>query len=82
MKHCNFYQAELDRSRIWFFVGTLRSFEHLVFDRAYDPKQNKFEFFVPHENTQVFEKIIQYYLKIGVVIAITKQENRFLPENN
>ena len=78
MKHCNFYQAELDRARIWFFVATLRSFEHLAFDRAFDPKESKFEFFVPQDNAAVFEKLINYYLKIGVVIKITKLENRFL----
>ena len=78
MKHCNFYQAELDRSRIWFFVATLRSFEHLAFDRAFDPKESKFEFFVPQDNADFFENLINYYLKIGVVIKITKLENRFL----
>ena len=78
MKHCNFYQAELDRARIWFFVATLRSFEHLAFDRAFDPKECRFEFFVPLDNSAVFEELINYYLKIGVVIKITKSENRFL----
>ncbi len=82
MKHCNFYQAELDRARIWFFVATMRSFEHLAFDRAFDPKENKFEFLVPQGNVALFEELIKYYLKIGLVLKITKLENRFLAQKS
>ena len=77
VKHTiDFYQAELDRSRIWFFVATLRSFEHLAFDRAFDPKANKFEFFVPQDNIVFFEKLMLMYQQKNIIISFCKAENR------
>lgn len=75
MKHCYFYQAELKRSQVWFFVATLRSFEHLCFDRAYDPVNNKFEFFVPRDQHNFFETLMNYYKDNGVVISFCRQDN-------
>ncbi len=34
MKLCAYYQAQVKRSDTWFLTATLRSFEHLCFDRA------------------------------------------------
>ena len=76
MKNCYFYQAELNRQQVWFFVATLRSFEHLCFDRAYDPANNKFEFFVPQDNIIFFEKLMLMYQKKYIIISFCKAENR------
>jgi len=66
------YIAKLNRPDIWFFTGTIKSFEHLCFERCYDPKNSLFEFFVPQNNIIFFEKIMDFYLKKGIVLELKK----------
>jgi len=49
-----YYRATIDRTRCWYFVAILRSFEHMVFDRTYDVQNSVFEFFVPELMNPIF----------------------------
>jgi hypothetical protein len=79
MSYCSYYQAQVERSLCWFLAATLRSFEHLSFDRSLDGGvTSTFEFFVPQEMEGQFERIMEYYLHKGIVKNIQKLPNRLL----
>lgn len=76
MKLCSYYQAHVKQDACWFFVATLRSYEHLCFDRTYDVERSIFEFFVPTEQEEVFVAFMQDMERRGVVSQFHKLPNR------
>ena len=76
MMYCVYYQAYIQPSNTWFFVASLRNFEHLVFDRALDPSTSLFEFFVPEQAEATFLQIMDYFVSLGIVSELKKLPNR------
>ena len=74
---CLYYQAKVVKEQCWFMAATLRSFEHLTFDRTIDPKESIFEFFVPEGLEGYFLEIMEYYISIGLISNLNKLQNRF-----
>lgn len=80
MKYCSYFQALVSKKDTWFFVATLRSFEHLAFDRTYDKETGCFEFFVPVDGEEQFVKLMNYYEQTGIVHSFQKLPNRLIHE--
>ncbi len=78
MKNCLYYQAQVEKKDCWFFVATLRSFEHLCFDRTYDKETSIFEFFVPEDQDTRFREIMAYYMEEDIVTDFIALPNRLL----
>ena len=78
MDHCLYYQAHLNKKDCWFFVATLRSFEHLAFDRTLNKEESLFEIFVSPQFQKLFENLMEYFKSEGVVLDFKKMENRLL----
>ncbi|MCL4361332.1 DUF4911 domain-containing protein [Candidatus Dependentiae bacterium] len=79
--YCNYYQAVVKQKDVWFFVATLRSFEHLTFDRTLDKQKSIFEFFVPKDLEKEFEKIMQIYIGYNIISDFQKLTNRLEDPN-
>src|SRR3546814_7842172 len=58
-----FRSAYVDPAYGWFFVGALRSFEHIAFDRTIDVESSIFEFFVPQDTEEYFVELMGYFLR-------------------
>jgi hypothetical protein len=80
MKYCSYFQALVTKKDTWFFVATLRSYEHLAFDRTCDVATGCFEFFVPENNEELFLKLMKHYEQMGIVQNIQKLPNRLVTE--
>lgn len=80
MSYCSYFQAVITKKDTWFFVATLRSHEHLAFDRTYDKELGIFEFFVPEGNEAYFVKLMKYYESVGVLQDLKKLPNRLMTE--
>jgi 4-hydroxyphenylpyruvate dioxygenase-like putative hemolysin len=80
MTYCCYYQARLNRTKSWFLVAVLRSFEHLVFDRTLDKEESLFEFFVPNNNEPYFLEIMEYMQQQGFVLEVNKMPNRLMTQ--
>lgn len=80
--YCSYFQARVVPQDTWFFVATLRSNEHLCFDRTLDPSEGLFEFYVPQENEAFFVELMRHYEKIGIVSGFEKKENRLTIEGS
>ncbi len=78
--YCSYYQAQVSRELVWFMVATLRSFEHVVFDRTLSKSDSVFEFFVPAAQEQIFSELMAYYQQQGIVQQVYKLQNRLLTE--
>ncbi len=78
MQWCAYYRAIIKREECWFLTATLRSFEHLAFDRTYDKSISQFEFFVPQNLEHFFVQIMDEYKKIGLVSELEKLPNRLM----
>jgi hypothetical protein len=76
MKICSYYQAFVEPSLAWFFVGALRSFEHVCFDRTLNVKESTFEFFVPEEQEQLFLLLMHYFENEQIIKDLKKLPNR------
>lgn len=74
--YCSYFQARVVPHETWFFVATLRSNDHLSFDRTLDPATGLFEFYVPHAQEELFVKLMNYYEKLGIISGFVKKENR------
>lgn len=81
MKFGSYYQAQVDPAHGWFFVGALRSFEHLAFDRTLDVATSTFEFFVPQANEQFFLDIMNYFVTEHIISGLKKLPNRLAQED-
>jgi hypothetical protein len=71
-----YYQANVVPELCWFVTATLRSYEHLAFDRTLDPQTSLFEFFVSPSAENYFLEIMSYYQKEGLVSNLVKWPNR------
>lgn len=67
MKKCIYYQAKVERSKAWFFVGILRSYDHLVFERTVCKESSTFEFFVPTDLNVYFLDLMSYFEKNHII---------------
>lgn len=76
--HCRYYQAQVNQKKTWFFVGVLRSFEGLVFERTIDKKQGIFEFFVPADLELYFLDLMRYFKKECVIDQLKQLPNRMV----
>jgi hypothetical protein len=74
---CCYYQAHIQREKVWFFVAVLRSQEHIAFDRTYDVATSCFEFFVPPLQEELFLKVFAWFEDEGIVKNLVKLPNRF-----
>lgn len=77
MQYCYYYQAKIRRHDCWFFVATLRSFEHMAFDRTLDTHENIFEFLVPAATHEYFLEFMAYFQSIEMVSEFTRLPNRY-----
>lgn len=73
--HCSYYQATVERSKMWFLVAVLRSFEHLAFDRTLDKHEHLFEFYVPQDLEHYFLEVMDYFQHEKIVVNLQKLEN-------
>lgn len=77
-----YYQVYIDKSRGWFFVGILRSFENMAFDRTLDKENALFEIFVAPDYEQDFLDVMQRMQDHKVVITWQRLPNRMNPDLN
>ena len=75
---CSYYQATMPKPDVLFVVATLKMFEHLCFDRALDPKESSFEFFVPPAYEEQFLNVMRYFEKQNMVQDLEKLPNRLI----
>lgn len=80
MSYCRYFQAYVDRKQTWFFVATLRSYEHVLFDRTFDKQTGKFEFFVAPGWVNIFYSYMRWYEKQGIVTGLKELPNRLQEE--
>lgn len=78
MSYCFYYTAYVTPAHCWFLAATLRSHEHLAFDRTLDVEKSIFEFFVPQINESYFLELMDYYQKAGIVKNLQKLPNRLM----
>lgn len=78
MKVSEYYQAHVVPAYGWFFVGVLRSYEHVCFDRTFDVHNSIFEFFVPADQEHLFLQIMSYFQREGIITNLTKLPHRLL----
>jgi len=76
MNLCSYYQAHIVARDCWFFIGILRSYEHLCFDRTIDVEKSIIEFFVPTAFEQSFLELMHYFEQQGIVTSLKKLPNR------
>lgn len=76
MLYSIYYQARVEKSQTWYVVATLRSFEHLVFDRTIDTQQGILEYYVPTQLEPYFLEIMKYFILEGIVHNLTALPNR------
>lgn len=80
MSYCLYFQALVSKKDTWFFVATIRSYDHMMFDRTLNTDQGLFEFFVPQDYEQQFVKVMEYYVRSGIVQNLEKLSNRLMTE--
>lgn len=74
--YCSYYQAHVEREVCWFVTASLRSYEHVAFDRTLDPATSLFEFFVPTTTEKYFLQVMAHFESEGVVTNLQKLPNR------
>lgn len=75
--YSHYYQAYVDKPNTWLVVATLRSYEHIAFDRTLDTEKALFEFFVPPACEEVFLLLMKHFEKCGLVTGVRKLPNRY-----
>jgi hypothetical protein len=80
MNYCIYYQAHIPKATAWHFVGILRSYEHLAFERTADKAQSIFEFLVPHDMEQHFLELMQVLGAKGLIVDLRQMPHRYLAE--
>lgn len=78
---CEYYQAKINKPDVWFLVATLRSFEHISFDRTLNKEESIFEFFVPKFFENDFLNFMKFFEKENIVLSLEKKENRLIKED-
>jgi len=80
MLYCLYFQAKVVKVDTWFFVATLRSYEHYAFDRTLDKATGTFEFFVPEVYESLFVDLMHWYESQGIISDFKKLPNRLLEQ--
>jgi len=80
--YCSYYQACIQREMCWFVTASLRSYEHVAFDRTLDVATSLFEFFVPTTMEPYFLEVMSYFEKEGIVSDLVKLPNRLIPADS
>lgn len=78
MSYCAYYQVTINRKLGWFVASTMRSFEHLAFERSFNAKAGINEYFVPTDQEKAFLNIVQGLADMGVITKIEKVPNRLM----
>ena len=73
---CSYYQATIRPADVWFFAATLRSCDHMAFDRTLDTARSLFEFFVPPAYEQEFLDFMRFFIDKSLVTNLKKIPNR------
>lgn len=81
MRLSSYFQAQISQKATSFFVATLRSFEHIAFDRSFDVQAGIFEFFVAPDREKEFIALMQWYEAQGIVHNVRKLPNRLGDES-
>lgn len=76
MPYSAYYQAIVKKELCWRLTAILRSYEHLAFDRTIDNATSRFEFFVSPDLEDYFLKLMDYFIKIGIISDLQKLPNR------
>lgn len=76
---CLYYQARVNRTKIWFIVGCFRDAGNIAFERALEGHHDVLEFFVPHEHETEFSNFMNCLMSHGYVVSYEMMENRFVP---
>lgn len=63
---------------VWFVTSTLKSYEHLLFDRTIDVPNSIFEFFVAPSGEACFLEVMAYMQEQGHVSDLKKLPNRLM----
>lgn len=71
-----YYQVNVDKSKSWFFVGILRSYENMAFDRTLDKNLSLFEVFVSPDLEPEFLEVMQLLEKRQIIANLQKLPNR------
>jgi hypothetical protein len=79
--YCLYYQAKVHKPDTGFLTATLRSFEHLCFDRSLDKDTFLFEFFVPAQLEHFFLELMSFYQQQGMIYDLQKLPNRLFDHN-
>jgi hypothetical protein len=74
--YCHYYQARVYKTKTWFVVAALKSFDHMSFDRTIDTDNAILEFFVPPAMEQQFLNVMNYFCKHGYVYEFQQLPNR------
>lgn len=77
-KFCAYYQAMVRRSDVLFLVATLKTCEHMCFDRALDPATGLFEFFVVPCYEKQFLAVMHDFEREEIVYDLKKLPNRLI----
>ena len=78
---CEYYQAKINRPLGWFLVATLKSFDHVAFDRTLDKEESVYEFFVPKAFEKDFLGLMNFLKQENILLSLEKKENRLKFEN-
>lgn len=76
MSYCAYYQANVVKDKVWYFVSILRSYEHLAFDRTLDTEHSLFEFFVPSDLEHYFLEVMHVFQEQNIISNLQKLPNR------
>lgn len=76
MSYCLYFRAQIRKDRVWFLTSILRGCEHLAFDRAFDVKNNIFEFFVSPDSEAEFLSLMRFFEKKQIVSDFKQLPNR------
>lgn len=78
--YCSYYQAHVVPRHCWFVLATLKSFEHLVFDRTIDTPNSIVEFFVPPSAEKYFLEVMKYFESQSMIDGLQKLPNRLIEQ--
>ena len=81
LDYCLYYQARIQKEMAWFFVGCLKSCDHLAFDRTIDAENDIFEFFVPVDMEDRFVGFMRHFEQLGMVTDFIQKRNRLIDES-
>lgn len=76
MQESLYYQARIERSLCWFVIASLKSFEHVCFDRTLNPEESLFEFYVSPDTKDIFEEVMHYFQARNLVFDLKQLPNR------